>query len=113
VSVSGRPRRQAEPPAGSEVFAALADPTRRLVLERLASGDRAAGDLGDGLPMSQAALSQHLRVLRSAGLVEARQMSRYRVYRLRPEGLTALRDWLSQVDRFWADRPKWAPPPDA
>lgn len=79
-------------------FAALADPTRRLVFERLASCPHSVGELAEGLPVSRPAVSQHLKVLKGAGLVsEAREGTR-RVYRLDPRGLEAMRSYL---DRFW------------
>ena len=74
------------------------------MLERLAAGDRAVCDLTSELDMSQAAVSQHLRVLREAGLVTARKEGRHRYYQLRPAGLTELRDWLDELERFWQER---------
>jgi len=85
-------------------FAALADPTRRHLLEQLATADRAVTELMAGLAMSQPAVSQHLRVLRDAGLVTARKDGRHRYYRLRPAGLTELRDWIDELERFWQGR---------
>lgn len=96
----GRPQGDGQP----DLFAALADSTRRHLLERLAAGERTVSDLTEGLPQSQAAVSQHLKVLREAGLAEARQEGRFRRYRLRPQGLTELRDWLEELDRFWRER---------
>ena len=63
-------------------------------------------ELMDDLTVSQAAVSQHLKVLRGAGLVDVRQDGRFRRYRLRPDGLTELRDWLVALDRFWRERVK-------
>jgi DNA-binding transcriptional ArsR family regulator len=85
-------------------FAALADGTRRHLLERLATADRSVSDLMTGLDISQAAVSQHLRVLREAGLVTARKEGRHRYYQLRPAALTELRDWLDELERFWQER---------
>jgi DNA-binding transcriptional ArsR family regulator len=96
----GRPQVEGQP----DLFAALADSTRRHLLERLAAGERTVSELTEGLPQSQAAVSQHLKVLREAGLVEAWQEGRFRRYRLRPQGLTELRDWLDELDRFWRER---------
>jgi DNA-binding transcriptional ArsR family regulator len=90
--------------ATADRFAALADATRRRLLEQLASGDLAVSELMNGLDMSQAAVSQHLRVLREAGLVTARKEGRHRYYRLRPAALTELRDWLDELERFWQAR---------
>jgi DNA-binding transcriptional ArsR family regulator len=79
-------------------FAALADPTRRRVLERLAGGPRAVGDIAAGLPVSRPAVSQHLKVLKEAGLVSDRQDGARRIYAIDPAGLGAMRAWL---DQFW------------
>ena len=88
----------------SDRFAALADRTRRHLLERLAVRDRPVSELMTGLDISQAAVSQHLRVLREAGLVTARKQGRHRYYQLRPAALTELRDWLDELERFWQER---------
>jgi len=79
-------------------FAALADPTRRTVFERLADGPRAVGELADGLPVSRPAVSQHLKVLKEAGLVTDRAEGARRVYQIDPAGLGQIRAWL---DQFW------------
>ncbi|MDR3512361.1 MAG: metalloregulator ArsR/SmtB family transcription factor [Caulobacteraceae bacterium] len=81
-----------------KAFAALADPTRRRVMERLASGPKAVGEIAAGFPVSRPAISQHLKVLREAGLVADRAEGTRRVYSIDPEGLGPLRAWL---DRFW------------
>jgi DNA-binding transcriptional ArsR family regulator len=85
-------------------FAALADATRRHLLEQLATRDRTVTELMTGLDVSQAAVSQHLRVLREAGLVAARRQGRHRLYELRLAGLTDLRNWLDELERFWRAR---------
>jgi DNA-binding transcriptional ArsR family regulator len=77
---------------------ALGDPTRRAVLERLAAGPRPVGEIADGLPVSRPAVSQHLRVLREAGLVTVRREGARRVYAVDPSGLADLRAYL---DSFW------------
>lgn len=77
---------------------ALADPTRRRVFERIAEGPRAVAELAGGLPVSRPAVSQHLRVLKEAGLVVDRSVGTRRLYQLNPDGLGALRSYL---DRFW------------
>ena len=82
----------------ARAFAALADPTRREVFERLADGPRAVGELAAGLPVSRPAVSQHLKVLKEAGLVVDRAEGARRVYQIDPKGLGQLRAWL---DRFW------------
>lgn len=103
----GRPRKVPASVTGggpADRFAALADSSRRHLLEELAASDRTVTELMAGLDISQAAVSQHLRVLRDAGLVTARQDGRYRRYRLRPAALTDLRDWLDELERFWHER---------
>ncbi|MCA9679455.1 MAG: winged helix-turn-helix transcriptional regulator [Kofleriaceae bacterium] len=87
-----------------DAFAALADPTRRAVIELLRRGPRRAGELATALDVSAPALSRHLRVLRRTGLVEEAGVdhdARIRVYRLRPEPFAALRTWLDDVEAFW------------
>jgi DNA-binding transcriptional ArsR family regulator len=79
-------------------LAALADPTRRRVFERLRSGPKAVGAIARGLPVSRPAVSQHLKVLKEAGLVTDRPEGTRRVYHIDPNGLGALRAWL---DGFW------------
>jgi DNA-binding transcriptional ArsR family regulator len=79
-------------------FAALGDPTRRLVFERLASGPMSVGELTKGLTVSRPAVSQHLKVLKDARLVTDRQEGTRRVYRVDPRGVEAMRAYL---DRFW------------
>jgi DNA-binding transcriptional ArsR family regulator len=87
-------------------FAALADPTRRAVLELLRHEPRRASDIADELGASRPAMSRHLRVLRQSGLVEAWQETdaRVRVYRLKPKCFDELRDWLDDVEAFWTDQ---------
>jgi DNA-binding transcriptional ArsR family regulator len=84
--------------AYGNALAALADPTRRRVLERLKSGPKAVGALARGMPVSRPAVSQHLKVLKEAGLVADRPQGTRRVYYIDPDGLGALRRWL---DQFW------------
>jgi DNA-binding transcriptional ArsR family regulator len=79
-------------------LAALADPTRRRVFERLKRGPLAVGAIARGLPVSRPAVSQHLKVLKGAGLVADRPDGNRRVYYIDPAGLGALRAWL---DQFW------------
>jgi DNA-binding transcriptional ArsR family regulator len=79
-------------------LAALGDPTRRAIFERLADRPRAVGELASELPVSRPAVSQHLRVLKSAGLVIDRPAGSRRIYQLDPDGVDALRAYL---DRFW------------
>ena len=80
-------------------FAALADPTRRAIFERLARHPSPVGELARGLPVSRPAVSQHLKVLKAAGLVSERRQGTRRIYQLEPAGVGALRAYL---DRFWS-----------
>lgn len=79
-------------------WTALGDPTRRAILARIADRPRAVGELASELPVSRPAVSQHLRVLKDAGLVLDRPAGSRRIYRLNPDGLRALR---AELDRFW------------
>jgi len=79
-------------------FAALADPTRRRVFEELRRGPRSVGKIAANMPVSRPAVSQHLAVLKHAGLVGDKAEGTRRVYYIDPKGLAALRTWL---DRFW------------
>jgi DNA-binding transcriptional ArsR family regulator len=90
-----------------ETLAALADPARRGVIDLLRRKPRRAGELAAALDMTPPAMSRHLRVLRKTGLVEERELdddARVRVYRLRQEPFTALREWLDEVTAFWGDQ---------
>jgi DNA-binding transcriptional ArsR family regulator len=78
----------------------LSDPTRRQVFERLRGGPQSVSALARGLPVSRPAVSQHLKVLKAAGLVAQRAQGARRVYYIDPDGLGELRQW---VDRFWSD----------
>lgn len=82
----------------NRVFAALHDPTRRAVLERLRDGPRPVGEIARGLPVTRPAVSQHLKVLKEAGLVSDRSEGTRRIYYVDPKGLGAMRAWL---DQFW------------
>jgi DNA-binding transcriptional ArsR family regulator len=84
----------------AEVMDALGDPTRRAVLELLREGERPVGELAARLPVSRPAVSQHLRVLREAGLVTERRDGTRRLYRVDPGGLAALRTYL---ETYWSD----------
>jgi DNA-binding transcriptional ArsR family regulator len=84
--------------AYGSALTALADPTRRTVFERLRAGPQSVGTIARGLPVSRPAVSQHLKVLKEAGLVEEEAQGTRRVYHIDPKGLGALRAWL---DQFW------------
>ena len=85
-------------------FRAIADPSRRAILDLLAEGERAVGELLEHFPFSQPALSRHLRVLREAGLVAVRAVGRQRRYALRAEGLRSVAEWVRDYERFWTTR---------
>ena len=82
----------------SHAFVALSDPTRRAVFEKLACGPRAVGEIARDLPVSRPAVSQHLKLLKEAGLVTDRSEGTRRIYQIDPAGLGAMRAWL---DQFW------------
>jgi len=79
----------------------LAEPRRRTILELLRDGERPVGELVDSLGVSQPAVSKHLRILKDAGLVEARVDAQRRLYRIRPEPLAELDDWLASYRELW------------
>ena len=83
-------------------FTALAEPTRRDILDLLRDGERPVGQLVDRLRLSQPAVSKHLRVLRDAGLVEVRTDAQRRLYRLRLDPLVEVDEWLAPYRRLWA-----------
>jgi DNA-binding transcriptional ArsR family regulator len=82
-------------------FHALADPTRRAVLDLLRKGSQPAGQIAQAFPISRPAISKHLRLLRRAHLVRERREGRHRFYRLNPEPLKAVDSWLDQYRVFW------------
>ncbi len=88
----------------STAFAALADPTRRAILARLAQGETRVGELVKPFPISGPAISRHLRVLENARLIERKVDAQWRICRLHPPGLRAADDWLSQYRVFWEGR---------
>jgi len=88
----------------TDIFKVLSDPTRRAVLERLASAEMTATELREGFAISQPAMSQHLAVLRGAGLVSERREGRYVNYRVEPQGMAPLHQWLARYRAFWPGR---------
>ncbi len=82
-------------------FAALGDPTRRRIVDLLAVQDRASGDIAAHFEISAAAVSQHLKILRSARLVRVRTDRQRRIYSLDPDGLAQIEDWVGRTRRFW------------
>ncbi|MBX3507990.1 ArsR/SmtB family transcription factor [Parvibaculum sp.] len=87
-----------------ETFTALADPTRRQIVEMLAGGELAAGDIARRFDMSAPAISQHLKALKSAHLVRVRVDAQRRIYSLDPQGIESLENWLAQIRRFWGPK---------
>ena len=87
-----------------DALTALADPTRRRIVELLAEGERDAGELGSHFPVSQPAISRHLRVLREGGLVRVRPQAQRRIYSLDPAPLEELDAWLAHHRSFWRQR---------
>jgi DNA-binding transcriptional ArsR family regulator len=83
-------------------FQALADPTRRAVLDLLRRGSQPAGEIAQAFPVSRPAISKHLRLLRRAHLVQEHREGRHRVYQLNPEPLRAVDAWLDHYRRFWS-----------
>lgn len=86
------------------VLQALADPSRRVVLGILRDHEATAGELADALPIARPGVSRHLRVLREAGLVDVRQDAQRRIYRLRPEALSGIDEWLADYRDLWVQR---------
>jgi DNA-binding transcriptional ArsR family regulator len=88
-----------------DVFAAVAEPTRRAILDLLAEGERPAGELVAAFPsLTQPAISRHLRVLLSVGLVKVRPEAQRRIYTLQPDKLAELDVWVNRYRQFWSDR---------
>jgi len=88
----------------SDVFNAIAEAHRRDILDALITGEKAVGEIVDGLPMSQPQVSKHLRVLSEVGLVRCRSEGRRRLYRLEPARLQPLQEWLAKYEQAWHDR---------
>jgi DNA-binding transcriptional ArsR family regulator len=86
------------------VLRALADESRRTMLEALARGPATAGELAELLPIARPGTSRHLRVLREAGLVDVRQEGQQRIYALRPQPLAEVDEWLSRYRALWEQR---------
>ena len=86
------------------VFDVIAEPNRRRILDLLAESERPVGELVEHLELSQPAVSKHLRTLREAGLVDVRGEAQRRLYRVRPEPLQAIDEWLSPYRQMWAER---------
>src|SRR5215469_12449895 len=89
--------------ATEATFQALADPTRRAVLDLLRRGSQPAGQIAGAFPVSRPAISKHLRLLRRAHLVREHREGRHRVYQLNPEPLRAVDNWIEQYRVFWTN----------
>lgn len=87
--------------ARSDIFHAIADPTRRAILDRLQHGEQPVKQLAEPFAMSLPAVSQHLQVLCDVGLVTQQRDGRQRIYRLNPTPLQEVSDWVSQYEQFW------------
>lgn len=95
---------QSAAPAESRIFHALADPSRRAIFESLTRGETAVKDLTARFDISQPAVSQHLATLKNAGLVSSRREGRLVYYRVEPQGLQPLIDWIEHYRSFWTER---------
>jgi len=93
-----------QPDLLSAAFQALADPTRRAILERLADGPAPAGELGAGFDISGPAVSRHLKVLEEAGLIRREKRAQQRICHLDPEALRRASAWVDRYRRFWDDK---------
>lgn len=89
------------PSAYADVFNAVADPTRRAILDRLRQGSAPVSELASGFRISRPAISKHLRVLRSASLVRERKVGRQRIYQLEPERIQEVANWAEEYRVFW------------
>lgn len=87
-----------------DVFQAIADPTRRKILQLLAKKELPISEITSHFPMSRTAIAKHLHILSGAELVSGRKVGREKLYQLRPEPLTELRDWLSFYEQFWNNK---------
>ena len=87
----------------SETFAALADPTRRAILARLAQGEMPVGELAEPFDISLPAVSKHLRVLENAGLIDRRTDAQWRLCRLRAQGMRDAHEWVERYRKYWED----------
>lgn len=92
------------PTASTDIFNAIADPTRRALLDKLREGEQPVKQLAEPFNMSLPAISQHLQILCEAGLVEVRKAGRQRLYRLNPEPLKEVSDWIINYEKFWQEK---------
>lgn len=92
------------PTASADIFVAIADPTRRSLLDSLRTGEQPVKQLAEPFAMSLPAISQHLQILCEAGLVQVRKSGRQRLYRLNPEPLKEISDWIADYEHFWQEK---------
>jgi DNA-binding transcriptional ArsR family regulator len=90
--------------SGTDVFAAIADPTRRAILRQLGAGEQSVTRLAGQFDVTLSAISQHIRILREVGLVTGRKAGRERVYRLNAAPLRSVAEWVAFYEPFWTDR---------
>ena len=88
----------------NSVFAALADPTRRAIIERLALGEASAGELAEPFGISKPAISRHLKVLENANLIVRKKDAQWRLFELQSESLRAASDWIARYRKFWEEQ---------
>ena len=91
-------------PPLNAIFAALADPTRRAIIERLAAGEASAGELAEPFGISKPAISKHLKVLEKANLIVRTKHAQWHRFQLQSDTLKTASDWIAQYRRFWEDR---------
>jgi DNA-binding transcriptional ArsR family regulator len=91
-------------PAKHDVFQAIADPTRRDVLRLLAQKERPISEITSHFPISRTAIAKHLHILSEANLVSGKKIGREKIYRLQPEPLSEVKEWLSYYEKFWSNK---------
>jgi DNA-binding transcriptional ArsR family regulator len=92
------------PTASTDIFQVIADPTRRALLDKLREGEQPVKQLAEPFKMTMPAISQHLQILCEAGLVQVRKAGRQRLYRLNPEPLKEVSDWITNYEEFWQEK---------
>ena len=92
------------PTASTDIFQAIADPTRRALLDKLRAGEQPVKQLAEPFSMSLPTISQYLQILCEAGLVQVRKAGRKRLYRLNPEPLKEVSNWIINYEEFWQDK---------
>ncbi|GJL56987.1 MAG: transcriptional regulator [Nitrospirales bacterium] len=90
----------------TDIFHAVADPHRRQLLDLLRTGEKPAGELVEHFDLTFPGISQHLKVLKNAGLVKTRRQGRYHYYRVNPSPLRDIHEWITQYEQFWKGRLK-------